>query len=68
MGILIEKPGVFNHMTAIENLKYFSSLFGITSCDFQSILEMVGLQNLEKESKTIFFRYETTIRNRNFTI
>lgn len=49
MGILIEKPGVFNHMTAIENLKYFSSLFGITSCDFQSILEMVGLQNLEKK-------------------
>lgn len=49
MGILIEKPGVFNHMTAMENLKYFSSLYGITSCDLSSILKMVGLQNVEKK-------------------
>lgn len=49
IGILIEKPGVFEHMTALENLHYFSSLYGIRSCDFNHILEMVGLQNIEKK-------------------
>jgi ABC-2 type transport system ATP-binding protein len=28
MGILIEKPGIYEHMTATENLRYFSLLFG----------------------------------------
>lgn len=54
MGILIEKPGVFNHMTAMENLKYFSSLYGITSCDLPSILKMVGLKNVEKKKAKQF--------------
>ena len=29
MGMLIEKPGIHEHMTALENLRYFSLLFGI---------------------------------------
>ena len=29
MGMLIEKPGTYEHMTALENLRYFSLLFGI---------------------------------------
>lgn len=49
MGILIEKPGLYEHMTALENLRYFSLLFGIQSQDYQKILEMVGLQNAEKK-------------------
>ena len=28
MGILIEKPGIYEPMTATENLRYFSLLFG----------------------------------------
>ncbi len=49
MGMLIEKPGVYEHMTALENLRYFSLLFGITSQDHNKILEMVGLHNVEKK-------------------
>ena len=49
MGILIEKPGIYEHMTALENLRYFSLLFGIQSQDHHKILEMVGLQNAEKK-------------------
>lgn len=45
MGMLIENPGIYEHMTALENLRYFSLLFGIKSDDHHRILEMVGLQN-----------------------
>lgn len=31
MGMLIEKPGIYEHMTALENLRYFSLLFGKVS-------------------------------------
>ena len=47
--MLIEKPGIYEHMTALENLRYFSLLFGIQSQDHGRILEMVGLQNAEKK-------------------
>lgn len=43
MEILIEKPGIYEHMTALENLRYFSLLFGIPSPDYDKILKMVGL-------------------------
>lgn len=49
MGMLIEKPGIYEHMTALENLRYFSLLFGLKSQDHQKILEMVGLQNAGKQ-------------------
>lgn len=49
MGILIEKPGIYEHMTATENLRYFSLLFGIPSPDYNKILKMVGLQNTGKK-------------------
>ena len=41
MGMLIEKPGIYEHMTALQNLRYFSLLFGIQSQDYNRILEMV---------------------------
>lgn len=47
--MLIEKPGIHEHMTALENLRYFSLLFGIHQQDHQKILEMVGLQNVGKK-------------------
>lgn len=54
MGMLIEKPGIYEHMTALENLRYFSLLFGIQSQDHHKILEMVGLQNAEKKKARQF--------------
>ena len=45
MGMVIEKPGIHEDMTGLENLRYFSLLFGIHQQDHQKILEMVGLQN-----------------------
>lgn len=54
MGMLIEKPGIYEHMTALENLHYFSLLFGIPSQDHRRILEMVGLQNAEKKKARQF--------------
>ena len=54
MGMLIEKPGIYENMTALENLRYFSLLFGIQSQNHRRILEMVGLQNAEKKKARQF--------------
>lgn len=54
MGMLIEKPGIYEHMTALENLRYFSLLFGIQSQDHHRMLEMVGLQNAGKKKARQF--------------
>lgn len=54
MGMLIEKPGIYEHMTALENLRYSSLLFGLPSQDYNKILEMVGLQNAGKKKARQF--------------
>ena len=54
MGILIEKPGIYEDLTALENLRYFSLLFGFQSQDHHKILEMVGLQNAGKKKARQF--------------
>lgn len=54
MGILIEKPGIYEHMTALENLRYFSLLFGLQSQDYHKILEMVQLKNAGKKKARQF--------------
>ena len=54
MGMLIEKPGIYEHMTALENLRYFSLLFGIGDREHQRILELVGLQNAGKRRQASF--------------
>lgn len=54
MGVLIEKPGIYEHMTALENLRYFSLLFGLQAQDHHEILEMVGLQNAGKKKARQF--------------
>lgn len=54
IGMLIEKPGIYEHMTALQNLRYFSLLFGIQSQDYNRILEMVGLQNAGKKKARQF--------------
>lgn len=54
MGMLIEKPGIYEHVTALENLRYFSLMFGIQSPDYRKILEMVGLQKAENKKARQF--------------
>lgn len=54
MGMLIEKPGIYEHMTALENLRNSSLLFGLPSQDYNKILEMVGLQNAGKKKARQF--------------
>lgn len=54
MGMLIEKPGIYEHVTALENLRYSSLLFGLPSQDYNKILEMVGLQNAGKKKARQF--------------
>lgn len=54
MGMLIEKPCIYEHMTAIENLRYASLMFGFPFKDHQKILEMVGLRNVEKKKASQF--------------
>ena len=54
MGMLIEKPVIYEHMTALENLRYSSLLFGLPSQDYNKILEMVGLQNAGKKKARQF--------------
>lgn len=54
MGMLIEKPGIYEHMTALENLRYSSLLVGLPSQDYNKILEMVGLQNAGKKKARQF--------------
>lgn len=54
MGMLIEKPGIYEYMTALENLRYFSLLFGTSSHDHHRILEMVGLKDAERKKARQF--------------
>ena len=54
MGMLIEKPGIYEHKTALENLRYFSLLFGIPFQDHHRILEMVDCRTLEKRKRANF--------------
>lgn len=54
LGMLIEKPDIYEHMTALENLRYFSLMFGLSSQDHLKILEMVGLQNAGKRKRVNF--------------
>ena len=39
---------------ALENLRYFSLMFGIQSPDYRKILEMVGLQKAENKKARQF--------------
>lgn len=54
IGMLIEKPGIYDNMTALENLQYFSLLFGMPSNNHNKILEMVGLENTGKKKARQF--------------
>ena len=48
-GNIIEKPIFYENLSAIENLEIHLEYIGIHVQDIQSILKMVGLENVEKQ-------------------
>lgn len=48
-GNIIEKPIFYENLSAIENLEIHLGYIGIHVQDIQSILKMVGLENVEKQ-------------------
>ncbi|WP_297633907.1 ATP-binding cassette domain-containing protein [uncultured Clostridium sp.] len=50
IGILIENPGIFNYMTALEDMEYFRKLYGVLEQEVsKEILEAVGLEWKDKK-------------------
>jgi ABC-type multidrug transport system ATPase subunit len=43
MGVVFEEKNVYDAMSAVENLRFFASLFGIRDLDTMQLLERVGL-------------------------
>ena len=48
MGVLVEAPGFYHHLTAIENLKIFGRVKGATETEAITALEQVGLNEHRK--------------------
>jgi ABC-type multidrug transport system ATPase subunit len=51
IGCIIEKPDFYSYLSAIENLKIFSRMHGISTSkyDYKSLLQKVGLYGREKD-------------------
>lgn len=48
-GAMIESPGFYPHLSAVENLKIFGCLKGATKCEIQEALQKVGLPIADKK-------------------
>jgi ABC-type multidrug transport system ATPase subunit len=51
IGCIIEKPDFYTYLSALENLKIFSRMHGISTSkyDYKSLLQKVGLYGREKD-------------------
>ena len=49
IGSLIEKPALYNNLTAYENLKVYTSLLSINEARIPEVLGIVGIQDTEKK-------------------
>lgn len=49
IGVCFEEKNLYEEMSAMENLKFFASLFGAERIDPVSLLERVGLENQKKK-------------------
>jgi len=49
IGVCFEEKNLYEEMSAIENLKFFASLFGVEKIDPTALLERVGLEKHEKK-------------------
>ena len=54
IGSLIEAPGLYKNLTAEENLKRFSMLYGADESKIPEILKSVGLENTGKKKARDF--------------
>ena len=54
VGSLIEAPGLYKNMSAYENLKMFSILYGADESKVDEILNMVGLKGVGKRKTKDF--------------
>ncbi len=54
VGSLIETPGLYKNMSAYENLKMFSILYGADESKIDEILNMVGLKGVGKRKTKDF--------------
>lgn len=54
VGSLIEAPGLYKNMSAYENLKMFSILYGADESKIDEILNMVGLKGVGKRKTKDF--------------
>jgi ABC-2 type transport system ATP-binding protein len=45
IGVCFEEKNLYPNMTAVENLAFFASLFGIKDADIDGLLQKVGLQD-----------------------
>lgn len=43
IGVCFEEKNLYEEMSAVENLKFFASLFGVRDCKPDNLLERVGL-------------------------
>lgn len=54
IGSLIEAPGIYKNMTAYENLKQFSTIYGGTESEIKEILGIVNLADTGKRKAGAF--------------
>lgn len=45
IGVSFERPNVYKKLTGVENLKFFSEMFGVSTEDPYKLLKMVGLED-----------------------
>ena len=63
IGVDFEFPSFYEKFTALENLKFFGSLYDCKLIPAEQLLEMVGLsQHANKKSGRFFQRYEIQIK------
>lgn len=44
IGVSFERPNVYKKLTGVENLKFYSEMFGVPTVDPVKLLKMVGLE------------------------
>lgn len=52
IGSLIESPAIYENLSAYENLEVLTTTLGIDKGQIDTVLEMVGLENVDKKKKT----------------
>ena len=54
IGVSFEQANVYNKLSALENLKFYASLFDVPTKDPMELLKLVGLDGHEKEKAGTF--------------